>query len=114
MTQLIDKLHVLETSSNQNLINETTKTSMQNTDNEKLRSFTIDLSRQVTEISDKIKNQSIILESVKHQAKNNDESFKKNQDIFLDVLRRLDNDKRNLLIVFLLAIISVLIYILRS
>lgn len=87
---------------------------METPENEQLHTFTVDLSRKVTEISDKIKNQSLILESIGHQAKNNDQSFKKNQDLFSEALIKLDKDKRNMLIIILIFIIIILLYILKN
>lgn len=80
---------------------------------EELKTFTVDLSRKVTEITDKIKTQSLMLETIQGQAKANDEAFKKNKNIFSDTLHRLDNDKRNSLIVLLLLAIIFLTYILK-
>lgn len=87
---------------------------MQEGGNEKLQTFTIDLSKKVTEISDKIKNQSLMLESIQYQAKNNADSFRKNQHMFSEALATLDHDKRNTLIALLLIVIIVLVYILRT
>jgi len=87
---------------------------MQEDEREKLESFTIDLSKKVTEIGDKIKIQSLMLEGIQHQAKANDESFKKSQHLFDDALISLDRDKRSSLILFLLVVIAVLVYILRT
>lgn len=79
---------------------------------EKLQDFTMDLSKKVTEMSSKIKNQSLILESIENQAECNSEIFSRNQGLFGEALNKLEKDKRGILIVFLLAVIAVLIYIL--
>lgn len=86
---------------------------MQEEETEKLQTFTVDLSRKVTEISDKIKTQSLMLEAIEHQAKNNDNAFRTSQHLFADALKRLDHDKRTSLIFILLLIIVILLYVLK-
>lgn len=87
---------------------------MENTENAALHECAIDLTKSATEISNKIKNQSLILESIQSQIESNDQTFKKNQGIFSIALDRLDNDKRNILIVFLIALILLLAYIIKT
>lgn len=87
---------------------------MQEEEGAKLHSFTLDLSKKVTEISDKIKVQSLMIEGIQNQVKTNDESFIKSQHLFAQALKRLDRDKRGTLILFLLIVVIVLVYILRN
>jgi len=87
---------------------------MENTENTALHECAIDLTKSATEISNKIKNQSLIIESIQSQIESNDQTFKKNQGIFSIALDRLDHDKRNILIVFLIALILLLAYIIKT
>lgn len=87
---------------------------MENAENAALHECAIDLRKSATSISDKIKNQSLILESIKSQIERNDQEFKKHQGVFSVTMVKLDNDKRNMLIMMLLAIIFGLIYIIKT
>lgn len=79
-----------------------------------LHSAAVELTKKASEISEKIKSQSLMLESIQVQVDSNSETFKKNQNVFFDALDRLDRDKRNVLIVFLAFVVILLLYILKG
>lgn len=86
---------------------------MEGIENEKLHSFTVDLSKKATEIKNQISTQSLMLESIQYQSNKNQESFQQNKDIFTAALIMLDKDKRNIVIMGLVLTIFLLIYILK-
>lgn len=80
---------------------------------DELREFTLNLSEKAADITNEIKKQNLMLESITHQAEENDKIFNRNMNIFADAMRILDKDKRNTVIVLLFITIVVLLYILR-
>ena len=66
------------------------------------------------EISSKIKAQSYVIETINSEAKTNLSKFDTSNEAFKSALDEYENDKRNLLILFLLLMVAVLLYYLRS
>lgn len=79
-----------------------------------LHSCAVQLTKKASEISEKIKNQSLMLESIQVQVDSNSQTFKKNQSVFFDALDRLDRDKRNVLMMFLILVVVLLVYALKN
>lgn len=86
---------------------------MDASEEEKLHAFTVDLSKKAIDIRGQIGNQGLLLESIQYQAQENSKAFERNRVLFGQVLSKLDQDKRNYLIIFLLIVIVILIYILK-
>lgn len=84
-------------------------------ENEKeLHLFTKDLTKKASEISSKITNQSLILEAIHSGIEGNNDEFHKNLNSFDLAIHKLENDKRNLLIIGLIGIVIILLYVIRA
>lgn len=79
-----------------------------------LHSCAVELTKKASEVSEKIKAQSAMLESIQVQVDSNSQVFKRNQGVFFDALDRLDRDKRNVLMMFLFLVVFLLVYMLKS
>ncbi|KAI5172707.1 hypothetical protein PAEPH01_1797 [Pancytospora epiphaga] len=74
---------------------------------------TVNLTKTAVNISNKIKEQTMILEEISGESRLDMDKFAKNSRVFDETITCLENDQRNKIIIVLLIIVLILVYYLR-
>lgn len=72
------------------------------------------LSEKAINIQEKIKSQDYIIESIQVNAEGNQQELRNNESIFYSSMDKLNKDKRNTVILFLLFIVAILLCIIKT
>lgn len=72
------------------------------------------LKNTAAEINKKIKEQSVVIETIQNESKASDDKFTKNNRGFDEALEKYDSDNRNVLLIALIILIIVLVYYIKS
>lgn len=83
-------------------------------DQQELHASILNLTQTAEEVNKKIKEQSLVVETIKSESRINMDMFMDNTKAFDAAIDNLEKDKRNKLILCLLIIVIILIYYLRS